>query len=219
MVNLILLYFHTKIIFYQPINPFIMTKRFFNILLTIVFSFIVTSCADENGDDPLGLSPATFEASMSGDAEHNFSGAAFYSVYTDHELDKTFFILSFVSQAQPTINLWFATTGDRPAAGTYTIIDFDQEDMDEDWDFPEGEFGAWLIENPGEEARYFFSNAGSIHIQHSSQEAVTGEFSFTATGFAMDNMEETLDISVDGSFNAAFGSIQPPGNQDSPLGS
>lgn len=170
-----------------------------SLIFILIYSTFLLSCSsdDDNSADLSGFGSAT--VNLSGDLEGTRTGMADFhyhelgSMYmweiSFHDLSPQTFALTLMLQSHEPIS--------RPTPGTYEI-GFDPLDPDV--------FSASFINiedsNFVDSVEYdTFDNGGTLTIETSTDEKVTGHFEFTANS-RDDNFNSTGTIHVSGSFEA-----------------
>ncbi len=177
--------------------------------------FLLPACDDDNGDaDPItiGLDPASFEMSITGDLTATVRGSAIFSEVTDPDTGETGFVIYLVSHGDDNSTLALATGGSRPGTGTYQIVNVDEdvmEDIHDEMEVEPGQFAAWFQTDPGEEPRLFFSNSGTLTIVESNPQAVVGTFELDADGVDTADPDAELYIEISGKFYTIGGAVDP----------
>lgn len=147
------------------------------------------------GDDATGPvdNDYSYEVTVSGDMEAEFSGLAFFGSDTDDDGDAAFAIL-LGGQTDDDVITVMRDGAARPGVGTYDIGV--PEEGSED-------FVGMLITATGEELEgVFISVEGELTITESSATRLVGTVDFTATGFLGDDIEEELTVRIEGTFRA-----------------
>ena len=188
-------------------------------VLAILVAFVACDRDDDDIDDIPGDEIGRFEGTITGDVTAEFEGFAVFAQYQHiDEADELFFTVAFSAEiGNQTLTIWFVRGGDFPGNDTYAVRSFDVEEMEDNlWFFDIEEFiGFSLIQhqqNAGE-IDVYFSESGTITMELTGQNILTGEFSIDATGYRMnmtEQSEEELQISISASFNAVAGDVQFP---------
>ena len=195
------------------LNLFIMEKRGFTYLLSLLFaiSFLACSDDDDNGNDNGMPDPdmGRFEMSVSGDASHEIEGLAFFVTAVNPDTGQEITSLTLVKEGEPASVTMLTIGGSRPSSGTYTIEDYLLFDVDEDFQYPDDVFLGMGYHSYNASVLYFYSKAGQLTINHSSLVNVSGSFSFSADGFQSDPPMVDGDLEISGVFNAIVTDTPP----------
>lgn len=186
-------------------------------VIALLVAFVACDRDDDDIDDIPGDEIGRFEATITGDVTAEFEGVAVFAQYQHIETDELFFTVGFGANNGQTINIWFVRGGEFPGNDTYAVHSFDVEEMEDDlWFFDVDDFVSFILiqhqQNAGE-LEVYFSESGTITLQLTEQNILTGDFSIDATGYRMDMTEpseEELNISISASFNAVAGEVQFP---------
>lgn len=180
------------------------------LMLFLSLTLVVAGCDSDSNDDDNGSVNGTFSAEITGGGiDGALEGPALFGIYEDEELDETFFAIYLTpTQTTGSQSIVLMTRGNRPGTGTYSIIDFTDEEVQ---DIPAGSFAALVI--GGSVSSLFSSTGGTITLSSSSTNRVGGTFSFNAAGVSFVNGEVVeTSVSASGSFNAVGGqNFQIPG--------
>ncbi len=171
--------------------------------------FTMYSCSDDDNDIIHDIEPGTFEASVAGDFEAQIDGVAVFIDYFDQFTGDRAFILGFGSSNQEIMNIWVLRAGEYPGDGTYDIQPVDLEDMEQqDWFLDVQEFVSYSERMVDEQYELFITESGTVTLELTGDNTVTGEFEINATGFLIDQeglAEETSQVQITGSYNAVPG--------------
>ena len=212
------------------LKTIVMIKEIWKYTGIAALLFTMSACEDDDNDIIHDIEPGTFEVTISGDVEAEFEGSAIFTEYEHPETGDRFFILGFgTPQDTKMLNMWLVRTGEYPGDGNFDISQFDPEDFDEEnWLFLADEFVniSITINQVNQEFEIdeiYFSDSGTITLELTGDNTVTGEFDFSATGFLfeMDEIaenkevnenesDELLEVNFSGSFNAVSGQVQIP---------
>jgi hypothetical protein len=171
--------------------------------------FTMSSCNDDDNDIIHEIEPGTFEASVTGDFEAQMEGVAVFIDYFDQFTGERAFILGFGSSNQEIMNIWVLRAGEYPGDGTYDIQPVDFEDMEqEDWFLNVQEFVSYSERMVEEQYELFITESGTVSLELTGDNTVTGEFEIAATGYLMDQegpAEEGSQVVISGNYNAIPG--------------
>ncbi len=154
------------------------------------------SANDDDDDRPF----ASFRMDVAGDAETSMDGFAFFGEAQDPETGENVFVIYFSETQDVTTQAqkyaFMGRNSGRPAVGSYSIVDLDQEDED----IPNDEFV--MVASLGEtQAITYLSEGGVLTITESSSSRLEGDFEINASGFDFTDGQE-LDVTIEGSFDA-----------------
>ncbi len=181
-----------------------------SLLLLAALLLPLTAC-DSGGssDEETGVEEGRVNVSISGEATGSFDGFAYFYEFVDPDTDDTFFglLLSNTDTESPGASAEFVTIvrqSSRPDTGTYSFADLDTDlGMD---DLPSDLFVALIssASTDKEVLGFYVSNGGSLIVDRSSDEAVSGSFEINATGIRLTDGQQTeeVDITVEGAFSA-----------------
>ncbi len=199
-----------------------MIKEIWRYVGVAVLIFTVYACNDDDNDIVHDIEPGTFQVTVSGDVEAEFEGSAMFSEYEHMETGEQFFILGFSSTTETEMfNMWLARTGMFPGDDTFDIQQLNFEEFEEEeWYFQAEEFVNFSIKQVNQEYEMYFSESGTITLEMTGDNTVTGEFDFSATGFLFEIEngeakneefnEDELEVNFSGSFNAMPGEVPIP---------
>lgn len=174
--------------------------------LLAILIFALGACDLIGGDDDEGidLESATFEASVEGDVERDFTGEAYYTSVDSTVTGSSeggFAILLITMTDSDTSAIAFQRSGeDVPGEGSYDISTIGvNDDGLEDVDG----FVATYISSSAE--AQFLSESGELTIVQAENGQLEGTFSFEAEEFTFfGGGEDDMRIEVNGAFSAEF---------------
>lgn len=182
-------------------------RAFGTLLLALALVLGLTACdsGGSNDDNNGSTSPETVSMSIGG-AEVELN--AFFASGTDPETGEEGFLI-YLTEASDLSGGSGFQTGDafgiigrastRPVTGTYTFMDADFNETDED--LLRDQFIFVYFEGlGGEDGRIILSDGGTLELTTSNSDRVAGTFDIDATTATFTGSEES--ISIAGSFNA-----------------
>jgi hypothetical protein len=181
------------------------------LLLLAVLLLPLTAC-DSGGsnDEEADVEDGQVRISISGEASGSFDGFAYFYEYTDPNSGETYFglVLTNTNTETPSTTSEFITIvreSSRPGTGTYSFANAD-DDLDAD-DLQSDLFVAIVSSATTDQDVFGFyvSDGGSLVIDQSSNDTVSGSFELNATGFRFasgSQQPEEVTITVEGAFNA-----------------
>ena len=182
-----------------------MLLRRLPLLLLLVSALSLTACDSDTDDDgsPVELGSFVLDA-VGDDFETSFSGDALFGQETDPESGETVFVIMLTSEGEAGANqsrLMLATDGSRPGEGSYEVLNLGENpDTDE---IPANEWVGWLNVDVGETPMQFLSSSGTVEIDDSGSDVVSGSFDFQATGFVIvGDQGQSEEVHVYGTFEA-----------------
>lgn len=166
-----------------------------SLVLLLLIALSVVACG---GDGPTGLGPGgtdlgSFEVSYDGDASGTISGPAFFLGNEIESGDRTIVSFSVIGVEIENEEDGFGLTRleRQPEPGTYDIHDASTDDP------PEGSFGLFVEEDTN--SLSVQSTDGTLTIDRSDADRVTGSFDATLVGFRSGT---EVTVSATGTFEA-----------------
>lgn len=169
-------------------------------LTLLAVALIAGGCGGKDSTGP-GLT-GDFTASVTGDHTQSLRGDAFFDVgSTVGEFQGGFSLVLLEGSSLGTNHDFIIISREqsgRPPVGTYQLVDGNTEPTAD-------KFVAVWIPATGETFDgTFVGTGGTLTITTSTSRGLSGTFSFGATGVFNDAPETELDVTVTGTFNAAF---------------
>jgi len=169
--------------------------------LTVIAVATVAAC----GGDPAEPGPqGSFQASVTGDLSLSLSGGAVFG----HQEGGGFVIAmeqGNVGGSSAELVMIGRDSPVQPAAGTYEMVSGTCLDCT-----PEDFSGLYLHQITVLDLGLYVSVSGTLSIDTSTAERVTGSFSFTATSFILSGDVTAEDLALEGTFSAVPGTIPSP---------
>lgn len=173
---------------------------------------VFTGCSILDTEEPTN---PFFQAAVSGEINGGLEGQqALFGEFDDAEFDQNVFLFEFVSDIRDAgMGITFVGVfEDDMEPGTYEVIRFVRGD-DGETDQAEllsqlepGQFIAEYVMTEQDASRYedqFYSEQGTIELEEKDGSMMAGEFDFTANGFLSSAPDDTVQISVEGVFDAS----------------
>ncbi len=166
--------------------------------LTVMAVAMVAAC----GGEPTAPRPqGSFQASVTGDLSLSLSGEAVFGTQ-----EESGFIIAMergnVGGSNADLVMIGRDSPDRPAPGTYDIVDAACGSCTAE-DFS----GLYLHQLTVLDLGLYLSGSGTLIIDTSTDDRVTGSFSFTATAFILSGDVTAEDVALEGTFAAVPGTI------------
>jgi hypothetical protein len=170
--------------------------------LTVMAVAMVAACGGNTTEPgPQG----SFQASVTGDLTLSLSGEAVFGTQ-----EGSGFIIAMeqgnVGGSNADLVMIGRDSPDRPAPGTYEIVSGTTCEDCTSEDFS----GLYLHQITALDLGFYVSLTGSFTIDTSTDDRVTGSFSFTATGFILAGDVTAEDVALEGTFSAVPGTIPSP---------
>jgi hypothetical protein len=163
----------------------------------------VAACSGSSTDPP---DQGSFQATVSGDLSLSLTGTAqFGTEGQDFEGFGIALVSGQVGQNNSDFVMIARDNTTRPAAGEYEIVDVNCTDCTAD-DFS----GIYLHQVTLFDLGLYVSVSGTLTIETSTAEQMTGSFSLTVTEFILSGDVTAEDLSLQGSFRAVPGTIPSP---------
>jgi len=163
----------------------------------------VAACGGETSAPP---DQGSFQATVSGDLSLNLSGTAVFGTQgPDFEGFGIALVSGVVGQNNSDYILMARDNTARPAAGEYEIVDVNCTGCTAD-DFS----AVYLHQLTLFDIGVYTSLSGTLTIESSSAEQMTGSFTLTATAFVISGDVTAEDVSLQGTFRAVPGAIPSP---------
>lgn len=183
-------------------------------LFILSLILIMTGCNDDFGTDPPQPVESFFEASVSGAVTRDYRGTAIFGLFTDPQTEAEGILFELISD-DPLELQGIGFTGKMaqvPAVNSYSIVKF--ENLNENGENPltyledETFIGLFIPGQDGEHSDLFASEEGNIDIIERSDDRLIGEFTFSAFGYRLDDITDTVWVDIEGQFEAARVEIQ-----------
>lgn len=177
--------------------------------MALAATVTLAACGDDNGSTgpgPGNPGSSGFSAKVSGDVQvPSVKGAALFGTAVDEAQGEVFGLEMSESGSGGSLIQIVRLGGQVPAVGTYDIKDALNTTPGS------GDFVATAFDTDnGQPAAIFVATGGTLKVTQSSATAFKGTFTFDAQGGLFSDPETTLNITVEGTFNAspATGAIQ-----------
>ena len=169
--------------------------------LTVMAVAMVAAC----GGEPAAPGPqGSFQASVTGDLTLSLSGEAVFGTQEGGG-----FVIAMergnVGGSNADLVMIGRDSPDRPVPGTYEIVSGTCTTCTSE-DFS----GLYLHQITVLDLGFYLSLSGSFTIDTSTDERVTGSFSFTATSFILSGDVTAEEVALQGTFSAVPGTIPSP---------
>jgi hypothetical protein len=189
---------------------YLLSRASLLLLAALLLPLAACDSGGSNDEEEPDVEDGRVNVSVDGEASGSFDGFAYFYEYTDPNTDETFFglVLTSVDTETPNTTGEFITIvrqSSRPGAGTYSFANAD-DDLDTD-DLQSDLFVAIISSATADQDvfGFYISDGGSLTIDQSSADAVSGRFEINATGFTFSSgsqQAEEVNITVEGAFNA-----------------
>ncbi len=150
-----------------------------------------------------------FTVSVTGDITTEMEGRALFAELTDQETGQMGFFINLSDFGDLNKQVYFGRSGERPAAGEFSIAPIDMDGYDDFDDLPEDDFMAILVLETEGGLAYLLSDTGSLTLTHSDSGLVAGSFAFDATGIAPPS-PLPISVEINGEFEAQGGEFDLP---------
>jgi hypothetical protein len=183
-------------------------RRTLALTLALALPIGISACDDDGTSPDDDLTSGSFEATVSGGLTGEFSGDAFFGETTDPTTGNTFWVMILSSGSETSgRTIYFGRVGaSRPGTGTLDLVDLSTDQPGS------GGLFAWFFDFTGQASTGFFnSTGGSMTVNQSSGDAMTGTFTIEASGTAIQAGQPVeIDVEITGSFNASSGQVGLP---------
>ena len=165
---------------------------------TLIAALVLGACGSDKNDPAGPGNPADgqFEATVTGDVETDFGGAADFGSVDDPDYGEG--VLIQLSEVGGSGLIQMVRIGSAlPSPGTHPVADALNGTP------ADGDFVIIITDGPANNPdAIFVATGGTVSVEQSSSSELSGEFSFDATGVLTSDPETELTVSITGTFSA-----------------
>lgn len=177
----------------------------FLVLLTGIF--FIQGCSSDSGEEE-----GTFTITITGEENREFEGKAVFGGATDPDTGEQGFVVVMTTAEDPenaqsaSESAWLVKLNtDRPGEGSYSVVDSETDEN------IESGFWAFSFLTDGQSQVIYFSKSGTVDINSSSGDNVSGTFNIQAKGTSFSGQEaQEVNVTMNGEFNAIGGDAVIP---------